>query len=41
VSNSWAPEILVYPRADKIFVVQLADSSWWDFANNLKFTALE
>ncbi len=41
VAESWAPEILVYPRIDKIFVVQLADSSWWDFANNLKFTALE
>ena len=41
VSNSWAPEILVYPKGDKLFVVQLNDSSWWDFANNLKFTALE
>ena len=41
VSQSWAPEILVYPRADKIFVAQLNDSSWWDFANNLKFTTLE
>ena len=40
-SESWAPEILVYPRVDKLFVVQLNDSSWWDFANNLKFTALE
>lgn len=41
VSESWAPEILVYPRADKLFVVQLSDSSWWNFANNLSFTALE
>lgn len=41
VSKSWAPEILVYPRWDKIFVVKLTDSSWWNFANNLKFTALE
>ncbi len=41
VSESWAPEILVYPRVGKIFIVQLSDSSWWDFANNLKFTALE
>ena len=41
VSKSWAPEILVYPRGDKIFVVKLNDSSWWNFANNLKFTALE
>lgn len=41
VSESWAPEILVYPRLDKLFVVQLSDSSWWDFANNLRFTALE
>lgn len=41
VAESWAPEILVYPRVDKIFVVQLADSSWWDFANNLKFNTLE
>ena len=41
VSKSWAPEILVYPRWDKIFVVKLNDSSWWNFANNLKFTALE
>ena len=40
-SESWAPEILVYPRLDKLFVVQLADSSWWNFANNLTFTALE
>ena len=41
VSKSWAPEILVYPRGDKIFIVKLNDSSWWNFANNLKFTALE
>ena len=41
VTKSWAPEILVYPRADKIFVVKLNDSSWWDFANHLTFTALE
>ena len=41
VTKSWAPEILVYPRADKIFVVQLNDSSWWNFANHLTFTALE
>ena len=40
-SESWAPEILVYPRVDKLFVVQLSDSSWWNFANHLKFTALE
>ena len=41
VTKSWAPEILIYPRVDKIFVVQLNDSSWWDFANHLIFTALE
>jgi len=41
VSESWAPEILVYPRVDKLFVVQLSDSSRWDFANHLKFTVLE
>ena len=40
-SESWAPEILVYPRVDKLFVVQLSDSSWWDFANHLKFAVLE
>ena len=40
-TKSWAPEILVYPRVDKLFVVQLTDSSWRDFANNLKFTVLE
>lgn len=39
--KSWAPEILVYKKLDKVFVVQLSDSSWWDFANNLKFSALE
>ena len=41
VTKSWAPEILVYPREDKLFVAQLNDSSWWDFANNLKFSELE
>ena len=41
VSKSWAPEILIYLKWDKIFVAQLNDSSRWDFANNLKFTALE
>ena len=41
VTKSWAPEILVYPRANKLFVVELNDSSWWDFANHLMFTMLE
>ena len=41
VAKSWSPEILVYPWTDKIFVVKLNDSSWWDFANHLTFTALE
>ena len=40
VSESWAPEILIYRRVDKLFIVQLSDSSWWDFANNLNFSAL-
>ena len=40
-TKSWAPEILVYPRANKLFVVELNDSSWWDFANHLMFTMLE
>ena len=39
--ESRAQGILVYPRVDKLFVVQVNDPSWWDFANHLTFTALE
>lgn len=37
VSEPWSPEILVYSVADKKFVVQMNDGSWYDFSKNLKF----
>lgn len=39
-TQSWAPEIVVYPRLDKLFVVQMNDGAWHDFAMNLKFEEL-
>lgn len=39
-TQSWAPEIIVYPRLDKLFVVQMNDGAWHDFAMNLKFEEL-
>lgn len=41
VDQSWAQGIIVYPRLDKKFIVQVNDSSWWDFSNNLTFSLLE
>ena len=40
VEKSWAPGIVVYPRLDKKFVVQMNDGAWNDFSTNLKFEEL-
>ncbi len=40
VEKSWAQWIVVYPRLDKKFIVQLNDGSWNDFSMNLKFQEL-
>ena len=37
VEESWDKWIIVYPRLDKKFVVQMNDWSWNDFSMNLKF----
>lgn len=37
VENSWAQGIIVYPRLDRKFVVQMNDGAWNDFSMNLKF----
>jgi hypothetical protein len=41
VEQSWAQWIIVYPRLDKKFVVQMNDGAWNDFSMNLKFEELE
>lgn len=40
VNKSWAPDILVYPRAGKVFVVKMNDGSWYDFSMHLKINSL-
>lgn len=40
VSQSWAQGIVVYPRLDKKFIVQMNDWAWNDFSMNLKFEEL-
>ena len=40
VEKSWAQWIVVYPRLDKKFIVQMNDGSWNDFSMNLKFQEL-
>ena len=40
VSESWAPGIVVYPRVDKKFVVQMNDGAWYDFSTHLSFEEL-
>ena len=40
VEESWAPGIVVYPRLDKKFVVQMSDGAWNDFSMNLKIQEL-
>ena len=40
VEKSWAQWIVVYPRLDKKFIVQMNDGSWNDFSMNLKFNEL-
>ena len=40
VSESWAPGIVVYPRVDKKFVVQMNDGAWYDFSTHLNFEEL-
>ena len=37
VEKSWAQWIIVYPRLNKKFIVQMNDGSWNDFSMNLKF----
>lgn len=40
VSESWGQGIIVYPRFDKKFIVQMNDGAWNDFSMNLKFEEL-
>jgi len=40
VEKSWAQWIVVYPRLDKKFIVQMNDGAWYDFSTNLKFEEL-
>ena len=40
VEKSWAQGIVVYPRLDKKFIVQMNDGAWNDFSPNLKFEEL-
>lgn len=40
VENSWAQGIIVYPRLNRKFVVQMNDGAWNDFSMNLKFEEL-
>ena len=40
VEKSWAQGIVIYPRMDKKFIVQMNDGSWNDFSMNLKFEEL-
>lgn len=40
VEKSWAQWIVVYPRLDKKFIVQMNDGAWNDFSMNLKFEEL-
>jgi len=40
VDKSWAPDILVYPRVGKVFVVQMNDGAWYDFSMHLKIEPL-
>jgi hypothetical protein len=40
VEKSWAQWIIVYPRLDKKFIVQMNDWAWNDFSMNLKFEEL-
>lgn len=37
-ATSWAPWIVVYSKANKVFVAKVNDSAWFDFANNLNIT---
>jgi hypothetical protein len=37
VDQSWAQGIVVYPRLDKKFVVQMNDGAWYDFSTHLNF----
>lgn len=40
VEESWAQGIVVYPRLDKKFIVQMNDGAWNNFSMNLKFEEL-
>ena len=40
VNESWAQGIVVYPRVDKKFVVQMNDGAWYDFSTHLNFEEL-
>jgi hypothetical protein len=40
VGESWAQGIVVYPRLDKKFVVQMNDGAWYDFSTHLNFEEL-
>ncbi len=40
VEKSWAQWIVVYPRLNKKFIVQMNDGAWNDFSMNLRFREL-
>lgn len=40
-TTSWAPWIVIYSRANKVFVAKVNDSAWFDFANNLSINTLD
>lgn len=39
-ATSWAPWIVIYSKANKVFVAKVNDSAWFDFANNLVINEL-
>lgn len=40
-TTSWAPWIVIYSKANKVFVAKVNDSAWFDFANNLSISEIE
>lgn len=40
VLESWSPEIIIYPKVDKKFIVRIYDGAWYDFSANLIFEKL-
>lgn len=40
-TTSWAPGIVIYSKANKVFVAQVMDPARFDFANNLSISEIE